>query len=68
MEHGLSTGSGPSDPHSYGFRPYCGCWDANAQISNLLDKPNSPTWILDATIEKCFDSINHHWLLKCSIE
>jgi RNA-directed DNA polymerase len=53
-----------SDPHSYGFRPYRGCWDANAQIRTILDKPNSPTWILDATIEKCFDSINHHWLLK----
>jgi RNA-directed DNA polymerase len=53
-----------SDPHSYGFRPYGGCWDANAQIRNLLDKPNSPTWILDATIEKCFNSINHDWLLE----
>jgi len=53
-----------SDPHSYGFRPYGGCWDANAQIRTTLDKPNSPTWILDATIEKCFDSINHHWLLE----
>jgi len=53
-----------SDPHSYGFRPYRGCWDANAQIRYLLDKPNSPTWILDADIEKCFDRINHDWLLK----
>ena len=25
-----------SDPHSYGFRPYRGCWDANAQIRTLL--------------------------------
>jgi RNA-directed DNA polymerase len=53
-----------SDPHSYGFRPYRGCWDANAQIRTLLDKSTSPTWILDADIEKCFDSINHDWLLK----
>ena len=53
-----------SDPHSYGFRPYRGCWDANAQIRLLLDKQNSPTWILDADIEKCFDKINHDWLLK----
>jgi RNA-directed DNA polymerase len=53
-----------SDPHSYGFRPYRGCWDANAQIRILLDKQASPTWVLDADIEKCFDSINHDWLLE----
>jgi RNA-directed DNA polymerase len=53
-----------SDPHSYGFRPYRGCWDANAQIRTLLDKPNSPKWVLDADIEKWFDSINHDWLLE----
>jgi RNA-directed DNA polymerase len=53
-----------SDPHSYGFRPYRGCWDANAQIRHLLDKSTSPTWVLDADIEKCFDKINHDWLLE----
>ena len=53
-----------SDPHSYGFRPYRGCWDAHAQIRTLLDKPTSPTWVLDADIEKCFDKINHDWLLN----
>jgi RNA-directed DNA polymerase len=53
-----------SDPHSYGFRPYRGCWDANAQIRFLLDKQTSPKWVLDADIEKCFDTINHDWLLE----
>ena len=53
-----------SDPHSYGFRPYRGCWDANAQIRTLLDKPTSPTWVLNADIETCFDTINHDWLLS----
>ena len=53
-----------SDPHSYCFRPYRGCWDANAQIRTLLDKSTSPTWVLDADIEKCFDKINHDWLLE----
>nr|QWL15192.1 hypothetical protein [Ulva rigida] len=53
-----------SDPHSYGFRPYRDCWDANAQLRILLDKRNSPEWILDADIEKCFDTINHDWLLS----
>jgi RNA-directed DNA polymerase len=40
-----------SDPHSYGFRLYRGCWDA-AQIRHLLDKQTSPKWVLDADIEK----------------
>lgn len=53
-----------SDPHSYGFRPYRGCWDANAQICTVLNKRNSPQWVLDADIEKCFDKINHDWLLE----
>lgn len=53
-----------SDPHSYGFRPYRSCWNANKQIRTLLDKNHSPEWILDADIEKCFDKINHNWLLE----
>ena len=53
-----------SDPHSYGFRPYRGCYEANCQIRTILDKPTSPNWILDADIEKCFDKINHDWLLE----
>nr|YP_009367469.1 putative reverse transcriptase and intron maturase [Sarcinofilum mucosum]ARK14457.1 putative reverse transcriptase and intron maturase [Sarcinofilum mucosum] len=53
-----------SDPHSYGFRPYRGCWDANAQIRTLLDKPNRPQWVLDADIEKCFDKTDYDWLFK----
>lgn len=53
-----------SDLNSYGFRPYRGCWDANSHIRKLLDKSRSPKWILDADIEKCFDTINHDWLLE----
>jgi RNA-directed DNA polymerase len=53
-----------SDPVSYGFRPYRGCWDAHAQIRVLLSRKNSPQWILDADIQKCFDSISHEWLLE----
>lgn len=47
----------------YGYRLSHG-YAANTQIRNLLDKPFSPTWILDADIEKCFDEIHHHWLLE----
>lgn len=53
-----------SDPPSYRFRPYRGCWDANAQIRTLLDKSNRPQWVLATDIEKCFDKIDHDWLLK----
>ena len=53
-----------SDPHSYGFRPYRSCWNANKQVRTLLDRNQSPKWILDADIEKCFDKINHNWLLE----
>lgn len=49
----LPTVEATSDPHSYGFRPYRGCWDANAQIRVRLNKRRSPEWILDADIEKC---------------
>lgn len=53
-----------SDRHSYGFRSYHECWHVNAQIRHLLEKPTSPTWILNAEIEKGFDTINHDWLLE----
>jgi RNA-directed DNA polymerase len=53
-----------SDPQSYGFRPYRSCWTANKQVRTLLDKNQSPEWILDADIEKFFDKINHNWLLE----
>lgn len=53
-----------SDPVSYGFRPYRGCWDAHAQIKVVFSRKNSPQWILDADIRKCFDTISHDWLLE----
>lgn len=53
-----------SDPVSYGFRLRRGCWDAHAQIRVLLSKKDSPKWVLDADIQKCFDTINHDWLLQ----
>nr|YP_009367615.1 putative reverse transcriptase and intron maturase [Pseudocharacium americanum]YP_009367704.1 putative reverse transcriptase and intron maturase [Ignatius tetrasporus]ARK14626.1 putative reverse transcriptase and intron maturase [Pseudocharacium americanum]ARK14720.1 putative reverse transcriptase and intron maturase [Ignatius tetrasporus] len=53
-----------SDPQSYGFRPDRSCWDANAQIRTLLNKQNSPQWVLNANIEKSFAKINHYWLVN----
>lgn len=52
-----------SDANSYGFRPYRASRDALAKLRDLLGKDYSPNWILDADIEKCFDKINHNWLL-----
>jgi RNA-directed DNA polymerase len=53
-----------SDPHSYGFRPYRGCWDAHAQIHVTLSRKSSATWVLDADIRKCLNTISHDWLLQ----
>ena len=53
-----------SDPNSYGFRKYRGCREAIAMIRTLLAKEHGASWILDADIEKCFDRINHQWLIQ----
>lgn len=53
-----------SDLNSYGFRPFRGSREAVAKLRNLLGKDYSPEWVLDADIQKCFDSINHQWLLQ----
>jgi RNA-directed DNA polymerase len=53
-----------SDVNSYGFRPYRGTREAAAKIRDTLGKDYSPNWLLDADIEKCFDKINHKWLLE----
>ena len=53
-----------SDVNSYGFRPYRGAREAAAKIRDTLGKDYSPNWLLDADIEKCFDKINHDWLME----
>ncbi|MDJ0678695.1 MAG: group II intron reverse transcriptase/maturase [Xenococcaceae cyanobacterium MO_167.B52] len=50
------------EPNSYGFRPGRSCQDAIWQIKNSIQ--NSPKFILDADIAKCFDRINHLALLQ----
>lgn len=49
------------EEHSYGFRPGRKCHDAIKQIKNSL--LHGSKWIYDADVEKCFDRINHHYLL-----
>jgi RNA-directed DNA polymerase len=53
-----------SDPNSYGFRKCRSTHDAITAIRSLLDKEHHPRWILEADISKCFDKIDHEFLLK----
>ena len=47
---------------SYGFRPGRSTHDAVARIFLAINK--TPSYILDADISKCFDQINHNYLLN----
>lgn len=49
------------EPNSYGFRPGRNCHDAIEAIYTSINK--KPKWVLDADISKCFDKINHNYLL-----
>ena len=53
-----------SDPNSYGFRKHSSTHDAITAIRSLLDKSTHPRWILEADISKCFDRIDHEFLMK----
>jgi len=50
------------EPNSYGFRPGRSCHDAIEAIFNALRTKTA--YILDADIAKCFDRINHQYLLN----
>lgn len=50
------------EEHSYGFRLGRQSHDAIEQIFSSINK--KPKWVLDADISKCFDSINHSYLLN----
>lgn len=50
------------EPNSYGFRKGRSCHDALSAIFNQLRFKNK--WVLDADIAKCFDKINHNYLLE----
>jgi group II intron reverse transcriptase/maturase len=51
------------EPNSYGFRPGRSCHDAIEAIFLSLHH-NTPKWVYDADIRKCFDKINHDALLN----
>lgn len=53
-----------SDPNSYGFRKYRSTHDAITTLRTLLDKPHSARWILETDVAKCFDKIDHGFLME----
>lgn len=53
-----------SDHHSYGFRMYRSAADAMSQIFKTLAGSNRAEWVLEVDIRKCFDEIDHNWLLN----
>ncbi len=50
------------EPNSYGFRRGRSCHDAVAAIFKSISQKQK--WVLDADIAKCFDKINHDYLLN----
>ena len=50
------------EPNSYGFRPGRSSHDAIEAIFNSIRY--KPKWVLDADISKCFDKIDHDYLLN----
>ena len=51
------------EPNSYGFRPGRSAHDAIEAIFSALSHKR-PKYLLDADIRKCFDRINHTYLLE----
>jgi RNA-directed DNA polymerase len=50
------------EPNSYGFRPGRSAHDAIEAIFSSISK--KAKWVLDADISKCFDKIDHGYLLR----
>lgn len=53
-----------SDQYSFGFRKKRSTHDAIAYFRHYMDKSVSPRLVLEADISKCFDKIDHEFLMK----
>lgn len=53
-----------SDPNSFGFRKERSTHDAINYFRNYMDKKWSPQWVLEADISKCFDRIDHNFVMQ----
>jgi RNA-directed DNA polymerase len=49
---------------SYGFRKFRSAQDAVLALRGKLIHPSASEWVLNADITKCFDRINHDFLLR----
>jgi len=56
------------EANSYGFRPTCNCHDAieviNLSLQNNTGDKGHHKYVLDANITKCFDQIDHDYIVK----
>jgi RNA-directed DNA polymerase len=50
--------------NSYGFRKFRSAQDAVLALRGKLIHPKASEWVLNADIKKCFDRINHEFLLR----
>jgi RNA-directed DNA polymerase len=50
--------------NSYGFRKFRSTQDAVLALRGKLIHPKASEWVLNADIAKCFDRINHDFLLR----
>lgn len=54
-----------ADPNSYAFRPgRSPAWAANSLTITLRRPRGSPKWILEIDIAKCYDNINHKFIIN----
>lgn len=52
------------DKNSYGFRSERAPADVIAQCFIALGTKRASEWVLEADIKRCFDNINHDWLIN----
>lgn len=52
-----------SDLHSYGFRKHRSVIDAHMRVYGTINSCYSAQWVLETDIEKCFDKIDHKFIL-----
>ncbi|WP_051343995.1 group II intron reverse transcriptase/maturase [Alicyclobacillus herbarius] len=50
-------------PNTYGFRPQRSTWDAIGQVYLILNRSNSPQWVIEGDIRGYFDNVDHAKLL-----
>jgi len=60
----LPVAESTADSRSYAYRPYKSAHDAAMYLKLVLGATYSKRWVLEADIEKFFDTLSHAWLLE----